>query len=123
MGFAFAEEAGDAIKELEVDGGDGCVAPSAETVSDGSYPLSRSLFIYVSAEAAARPEVAAYVDYYVSDEAMTTLVEEVGYIALPSRSHRGNPLSVGVGGRLIEPRSVGGRAGRRRRSALPPSMN
>ena len=84
VGFAFAEEAGDAIKELEVDGGDGCVAASAETVSDGSYPLSRSLFIYVSAEAAARPEVAAYVDYYVSDEAMTSLVEEVGYIALPS---------------------------------------
>jgi len=84
VGFAFAEEAGDAIKELEIDGGDGCVAPSAETVSDGSYPLSRSLFIYVSAEAAAEPQVAAYVDYYVSDEAMTSLVEEVGYIPLPA---------------------------------------
>ncbi|HET6715334.1 MAG TPA: phosphate ABC transporter substrate-binding protein PstS family protein [Actinomycetota bacterium] len=84
VGFAFAEEAGDAIKELEVDGGDGCVAPSAEAVADGSYPLSRSLYIYVSADAAARPEVAAYLDYYVSDEAMTTLVEEVGYIALPT---------------------------------------
>ena len=84
VGFAFAEEAGDAVKELEIDGGDGCVAPSAESVSDGSYPLSRSLYIYVSAEAAARPEVAAYVDYYVGDEAMTSLVEEVGYIALPA---------------------------------------
>ena len=84
VGFAFAEEAGDAIKELEIDGGDGCVAPSAETVSDGTYPLSRSLYIYVSAEAAARAEVAAYVDYYVSDEAMTSLVEEVGYIPLPA---------------------------------------
>ena len=84
VGFAFAEEAGDAIKELEIDGGDGCVAPSAETVSDGSYPLSRSLFIYVSSESAARAEVAAYVDYYVSDEAMTSLVEEVGYIPLPA---------------------------------------
>ena len=64
----------------------GCVAPSAETVSDGSYPLSRSLYIYVSQEAAARPEVAAYVDFYLSDEALATggLVEEVGYIALPS---------------------------------------
>ena len=44
------------------------------------------------------PEVAAYVDYYVSDEAMTTLVEEVGYIALPTqrieatRSAWGRPL-------------------------------
>lgn len=84
VGFAFAESASDAVKELEIDGGDGCVAPSAETVSDGSYPLSRSLYIYVSSEAAARPEVAAYVDYYVGDEAMTSLVEEVGYIALPA---------------------------------------
>jgi phosphate transport system substrate-binding protein len=86
VGFAFAEEAGDSIKELQIDGGDGCVAPSAESVSDGSYPLSRSLYIYVSGDAAARPEVAAYVDFYVSDGSMATggLVEEVGYIALPS---------------------------------------
>jgi phosphate transport system substrate-binding protein len=86
VGFAFADEAGDAVKELEVDGGEGCVAPTPETISDGSYPLSRSLYIYVSAEAAAQPEVAAYVDYYLSDEAMATggLAEEVGYIALPS---------------------------------------
>ena len=54
VGFAFAEEAGDQIKEIEVDGGDGCVAPSPETISDGSYPLSRSLYIYVSNDAAAR---------------------------------------------------------------------
>ena len=86
VGFAFAEEAGDAIKEIEVDGGEGCVAPTAETISDGSYPLSRSLYIYVSADAAARPEVAAFVDYYLSDEALATggLAEQVGYIALPS---------------------------------------
>ena len=83
VGFAFADEAGDAVKEIEVDGGDGCVAPTTETISDGSYPLSRSLYIYVSKEAAARPEVAAYVDYYVGDEALTGLVGEVGYIPLP----------------------------------------
>ena len=53
-------------------------------ISDGSYPLSRSLFIYVSTESLPRAEVAAYVDYYVSDEAMTSLVEEVGYIPLPA---------------------------------------
>ena len=55
VGFAFAEEAGDAVKEIQVDGGSGCVSPSAETIADGSYPLSRSLYIYVSSEAAARP--------------------------------------------------------------------
>ena len=85
VGYAFAEQAGDAVKELQVDGGNGCVAPSAETISDGSYPLSRSLYIYVSADAAARPEVAAYVDFYLTDDALATggLAEEVGYIALP----------------------------------------
>jgi phosphate transport system substrate-binding protein len=82
VGFAYAEEAGDAIKELEVDGGDGCVAPSAETVADGSYPLSRSLYIYVNtAEAEENPAVAAYVDYFLSDG--ITAVEESGYVALP----------------------------------------
>jgi phosphate transport system substrate-binding protein len=86
VGFAFAEEAGDAVKELEVDGGDGCVAPSPESISDGSYPLSRSLYIYVGAEAAARPEVAAFVDYYLGDEALATdgLAEQARYIALPT---------------------------------------
>ena len=54
VGFAFAEQAGDQIKEIQVDGGDGCVGPSADTISDGSYPLSRSLYIYVSNEAMAR---------------------------------------------------------------------
>lgn len=83
VGFAFAEEAGDAIKEIQIDGGEGCVAPSSGAIADGSYPMSRSLYIYVSDEAAARPEVSAYVDFYLSDEAIAGFVEEVGYIALP----------------------------------------
>ena len=84
VGFAFAEEAGDAIREIEVDGGDGCVAPTAESIGDGSYPISRSLSIYVNNEAAARPEVAAYVDFYLSDDSLNSLVSEVGYIPLPA---------------------------------------
>ena len=42
VGFAFAEEAGDAVKEVAVDAGDGCVVPTADTIADASYPLSRS---------------------------------------------------------------------------------
>jgi phosphate transport system substrate-binding protein len=82
VGFAFAEEAGDGVKELEVDGGDGCVAPSAETIADGSYPVSRPLFIYVNkAEAESNPAVAAYVDFYL--DAGLDQVAEVGYVDLP----------------------------------------
>ena len=100
VGFAYAEEAGDAIREIAVDGGDGCVSPSAETIADGSYPLSRSLFIYVNtAKAAENPALAAFVDYYLTDEALNDIVTEVGYIALPSdriEATRGAWESVGV---------------------------
>ncbi len=82
VGFAFAEEAGDQVKELAVDGGDGCIEPSTETIADGSYPIARSLYIYVNAASAAdNPAVSAYVDYYLGDG--IAAVTETGYVALP----------------------------------------
>ena len=84
VGFAFAEEAGDKVKEIKISeepGGD-CVAPSADTIADGSYPLSRPLFIYVNkAVAEKNPAVKAYVDFYIGDG--LEAVEDVGYVALP----------------------------------------
>jgi phosphate transport system substrate-binding protein len=82
VGFAFAEGAGDGVKELEVDAGDGCIAPSIETIADGSYPLSRSLYIYVSLPALEEnPALQEYVDFYLS-EAGLAAVSEVGYVDL-----------------------------------------
>jgi phosphate transport system substrate-binding protein len=84
VGFAFAEGAGDQIKEIEVDGGDGCVSPSVDTIADGSYPLSRSLYVYVNAaKAEENAALAEYVDFYLSDEALNDLVSEAGYVPLP----------------------------------------
>ena len=85
VGFAFAEEAGDGVKELQIAAeADGeCVAPSAETIADGTYPISRPLFIYVSKTAAEEnAAVKAYVDFYMGEG--ISAVEEVGYVALPS---------------------------------------
>ena len=83
VGFSYAESAGDTIKEFEIDGGDGCVAPSSETVVDGTYPLSRSLYIYVSKQAMAdNPAVKPFVDFYLTDDGLAS-VTEVDYIALP----------------------------------------
>ena len=80
VGFAFAREA-DGVKVLEVDGGDGCVAPTDETIADNSYPVSRPLFIYVNpAKAEENPALAAYVDYYLNDA--IAAVSEVGYVDL-----------------------------------------
>ena len=84
VGFAFAEEAGDKVKEIEIseEPGGKCVAPSSDTIADGSYPLSRPLFIYVSKAAAEEnPAVASYVDFYVGDG--LDAVEDVGYVPLP----------------------------------------
>ena len=82
VGFAFADESSDSVKSLEVDGGGGCVAPTPETIASGEYPIARPLFIYVNAEqAAARPELAAFVDYYLSDAGIAA-VSEADYVAL-----------------------------------------
>ena len=46
FGFSYSEENQDNLKALEIDGGDGCVAPSVETAQDGSYtPLSPALHV------------------------------------------------------------------------------
>lgn len=81
VGFAFAANASGA-KLLEVDGGDGCVAATAETIASNEYPISRNLFIYINdGNAAENPALTAFVDFYVAD-GLDTAVEEVGYVPL-----------------------------------------
>ncbi len=49
FGYTYYEQNADTLKALEIDNGEGCVAPSAETAQAGEYtPLARPLFIYVS---------------------------------------------------------------------------
>jgi phosphate transport system substrate-binding protein len=82
VGFAYAEENASGVKILQVDGGNGCVAPTRETIADGSYPLSRALYIYVNnAKATANPSVKAYVDYYLAN--LKQDVADAGYVELP----------------------------------------
>lgn len=82
FGYAYYTENQDKLKLVEVDGGDGCVAPSEQTINDGSYsPLSRPIFIYVNKAELERPEVAAFVKFYLENAA--ELATEVGYVALP----------------------------------------
>lgn len=105
VGFAFAEEAGDEVKQLAIaEEPDGeCVAPTAETIADGSYPVSRSLYLYVNAAAAEEnPAVVEYVDFYLGDG--IAAVEDVGYVSLPDEQ-----LAETV--RVWEERETGSRAG------------
>jgi phosphate transport system substrate-binding protein len=84
VGFAYAEGAADQIKIIQVDGGDGCVEPTRDTIADGSYPLSRTLYIYVNEERiTSNPALKAFVDLYLSDDGLKSAVEQAGYVDLP----------------------------------------
>ncbi|CAN5604592.1 hypothetical protein BH23CHL10_BH23CHL10_08940 [soil metagenome] len=80
VGLAFASENADTVKIIEIDGDDGCVAPSDETVVDQSYPISRPLFIYVNnARADENEALVSFVDFYVEN---FSAAGEVGYVNL-----------------------------------------
>lgn len=82
FGLAYYEQNQDRLKLVAVDGGNGCVAPSEETVRDLSYaPLSRPLYIYVKAESLTRPEVQEFMRFYLANAG--DLAADVGYLASP----------------------------------------
>jgi len=96
FGYAYYHENQAKLKLVPVDdekpdNGAGAIAPSPETVRNGTYqPLSRPIFIYVAAKSLDRPEVSDFVKFYLANA--PTLVAEVGYIPLPDRAY---PLAQG----------------------------
>jgi phosphate transport system substrate-binding protein len=66
FGFSYYEDNQEALNLVSVDGGDGCVAPSLETIQDGTYtPLARPLFMYPATKALERPEVEGFMNFAV----------------------------------------------------------
>ncbi len=87
FGYAYYEENRDRLKALAVDGGDGCVEPTRETIRDGSYrPLSRLQYIYVRERSLDRPEVWTFLDFYLRNAEV--LVPEVGYVPLTADQYQ-----------------------------------
>lgn len=81
FGFTYFEENADKLTAVQIDSGAGCVAPSVETAQDGTYtPLARPLFIYPSKQALAKPEVKAFFDFYVANDA--TIAADALFIPL-----------------------------------------
>ena len=88
FGFAYFAENQDKLKAVPIVAKDGApaVGPSPKSVEDGTYqPLSRPIFIYVSAKSLQRAEVKEFVDFYLKNAAV--LVKEVKYIALPPQAY------------------------------------
>jgi phosphate transport system substrate-binding protein len=91
FGLAYYVENQDKLKAVPIQppGGGDPVLPSVESARDGSYqPLSRPIFIYVSKQAADELEsVQQFVEFYLDPENAEVLVEEVGYVPLPTEAY------------------------------------
>ncbi len=89
VGFAFAEENLDRVKEIPISAEPGgeCVSPTVETIADGSYPVSRSLYIYVNDEKmGSNLALSGFIDFLLNDgynESVTRAFGDTGYVALP----------------------------------------
>jgi phosphate transport system substrate-binding protein len=92
FGLAYYENNQTRLKLLAVDSGDGkCRKPTQQTVLDGTYkPLSRPLFIYVRKDSLARPDVRAFVEYFLRN--VNNEVAKTGYVAT-SEEVRGENLA------------------------------
>ncbi len=82
VGYAFYLANQDRVKAIEVDGGDGCVSPTPETIASGDYPISRPLFVYVNAaKAESNAALVEYIDFYLSQDGLAN-IDKAGYVRL-----------------------------------------
>jgi phosphate transport system substrate-binding protein len=74
FGYAYYLENADLLKIVDIEG----VEPTAETAEDGSYPLSRPLFIYSDGGIMqAKPQVADFINFYLTY--VNEEITDVGY--------------------------------------------
>jgi phosphate transport system substrate-binding protein len=93
FGYSFLDENLDQVTAAKVEG----VQPTLATISDGSYPLSRTLFIYVKkANVASKPALQAFMDAFVSDAASGKggYLQDRGLIALPAAEREAQKQAV-----------------------------
>jgi len=87
FGFAYYVENTDKLNLVAVNSGSGCVLPSEKTILDGTYkPLSRPIFVYLRQDRLQRPEVAAFVRFYMTEG--PALATEVGYVEAPESVYK-----------------------------------
>lgn len=86
FGYSFLENNADQVKAATING----VKPDAATIADGSYPLARSLYIYVKkGNIGVTPGLKEFVSAFVSDAASGKggYLQERGLIPLPADQH------------------------------------
>lgn len=86
FGLAYFEANQDKLALAAVDGGNGPVKPSTETVKNGTYsPLSRPLYIYVNSSSLKNKQVVDFVEFYLEEAG--ALAKDVGYITMTKEEY------------------------------------
>jgi len=86
FGFSYFDANRDKLKIVKIDGGDGPVEPTAETIMDGTYrPLSRPVLMYVNVKALDRPEVMAFLKFVLTEG--PKIMPQVGFVPLPQEAY------------------------------------
>lgn len=95
FGFSFYEQNQDKLNAVGIDGGSGCVKPSAETIQSGEYkPLARPLFMYPSEVSLKKPEVKAFLDFVAENYAEIAEVAKI----VPMNEEQASEAKSAVGG-------------------------
>jgi phosphate transport system substrate-binding protein len=80
FGFSYYQENQDKVKALQIDAGKGCIAPSAQSAQDGSYFLSRPLYVYPSDQALQNETVDSFLQFYLDN--INAIAEQIGFIPM-----------------------------------------
>lgn len=88
LGYAYYTENKGKLKPVAINAGNGCTKPSLKTAKAGEYPLSRSLYTYVSKKALRnKPQVAAFARYFVKQGTNESLVaDKIGYVPITQQT-------------------------------------
>ena len=85
FGYAYYSENKGDLKDVAIENPDTgkCVKPTAKTIRDGSYPISRQLFIYPNnAKLSENTTFQDFMDFYMTKKNLTDTVEQAGYVSL-----------------------------------------
>lgn len=87
FGYNFYEQNKDSLKEVKIKGKDGkSIEPTKKTIQDGSYALSRDLFIYTNDKKMKdNKALGTFIKFVLEDKGKSA--EKAGYVALPAKTY------------------------------------
>lgn len=88
FGFAYYAENSKKLKVVPIieKAGAPAVTPSFETIKNGTYqPYARPVFIYINAASLDKPEVKAFIDFYLSKG--PDLISQIKFVPLPEKAY------------------------------------